>query len=300
VNESAPLPLSRRDFLKTLGCAAGWLCLSPALTRAFNASVPVGDTAAALVDLTRCIGCRSCTRACRRQNQTRDPDTALAITSPADRMDLAYDEYTVVNPALARQAGKLDRVRDIKQQCMHCVDPACASACPVAALYKHELGPVLYRAERCIGCRYCMVACPFDVPKYDWHSGLTPVIGKCHFCAQERLFRGLAPACVEACPTGALKFGTRVDLLVEAHERINAHPEKYVNHVYGEDEAGGTSWLYLSDVPFETLGFKQALPKSPLPSFTWEVVSRLPSLVAVLAAVFGLVAAGLSRKESGA
>ncbi len=142
-----------------------------------------------------------------------------------------------------------------------------------------------------------MVACPFDIPKFDWGSGLTPVIGKCQFCAQERLFNGLPPACVEACPTGALKFGKRVSLLFEARTRIRARPERYVNHVYGEKEVGGTSWLYLSDVPFGVLGFKEHLPSRPLPSLTWDVVSKIPFVVTALAVLFGMVATTLAKSD---
>ncbi len=280
--------LSRREFLKTAGAAAAWTCVPRALHGAASLASAQGETASVLVDLTRCIGCRACTRACRLQNHLKEGDGAAEVPALGSRMDLAWNEFTVVNAAGGR---------NIKQQCMHCLDPACASACPVAALYKHELGPVLYRAERCIGCRYCMVACPFDIPKFEWDSGLTPVIGKCHFCATERLFRGSSTACVEACPTGALKFGTRSALLTEAYERLHAHPEKYVDHVFGENEAGGTSWLYLSDVPFEKLGFKQHLPSSPMPSLTWEVISRLPPLVSALALLFGWVATSLSKKN---
>lgn len=280
------IDLSRRDFLKAAGAVAAWTCVPKMLHGAAQGPVSSEKTAAVLVDLTRCIGCRACTRACRLQNHLREGGSDVPPLS--SRMPLAWDEYTVVNTAGGR---------NIKQQCMHCIDPSCVSACPVAALYKHELGPILYRPERCIGCRYCMVACPFDVPKFEWDSGLTPEIGKCNFCASERLFRGGSPACAEACPTGALKFGTRSALLAEAHERLRAHPEKYIDHVYGENEAGGTSWVYLSDVPFETIGFKKNLPESPMPSFTWEVISRLPSIVGALALLFGLVATSLSKKQ---
>ena len=171
------------------------------------------------------------------------------------------------------------------------------SVCPVGALDKTASGPVIYRADRCIGCRYCMIACPFDIPKFEWNSGLTPVIGKCQFCARQRIFEGRSPGCVEACPTGALKFGKRNDLLFEAHAALRSHPEKYVNHVYGENEAGGTSWLYISDVPFESLGFKKDLPKYPFPSLTWEVVSRIPYVVVALTAILGVLGLTLTQKE---
>ncbi|MFH0822559.1 MAG: 4Fe-4S dicluster domain-containing protein, partial [Pseudomonadota bacterium] len=140
-----------------------------------------------------------------------------------------------------------------------------------------------------------MVACPFDVPKFDWHSGLTPVIGKCQFCTQDRLAAGLSPACSEACPTGVLKFGKRSNLLFEARTRIRARPERYVDHIFGEKEVGGTSWMYLSEVPFDTLGFKTRLPHEPLPSLTWQVIAKIPAVVTALAVVFGVVATTLSK-----
>jgi Fe-S-cluster-containing dehydrogenase component len=285
--------VSRRDFLKGAGCAVGWACFSP--LRAFASSGrPVGETAAVLVDLTRCIGCRSCMRACDRVNRLNAPEPALSLDR---REELTFQRYTVVNREAGPDRGGAAVVRNVKSQCMHCLDPACASACPVAALYRDDAGAVLYRADRCIGCRYCMIACPFDIPKFEWNAGLAPVIGKCHFCFADRLVNGQDPGCVGACPTGALKLGSRAALLAEAHERLRAHPDKYVGHVYGENEAGGTAWLYLSDVPFEALGFKRGLPESPLPSLTWEVISRLPTFVTVLAALFGAVAAGLAREE---
>ena len=125
------------------------------------------------------------------------------------------------------------------------------------------------------------------------------MIGKCQLCAQNRLFKGLLPACAEACPTGALKFGKRQALLFEAKVRIKANPQKYINHIYGENEIGGTSWLYLSSVPFEQLGFKTTLPSSPIPSFTWEVVSRIPLVAAALAGLFGAVAVSLKNQGEG-
>jgi Fe-S-cluster-containing dehydrogenase component len=283
--------LSRRSLLKgtVVSLAAAWLprTMAQAASKVFSKS----DAFAVLVDLTRCIGCRACVRGCQTANDLKAPREGLSIEHADQRLDPTFQLWTVVN-----KEGT-DVTRNVKRQCMHCLEPACVSACPVAALHQTDAGPVIYRENRCIGCRYCMVACPFDVPKFEWNNGISPVIGKCHLCADERLFRGLSPACTEACPTGAIKFGTRGALLAEAHERIHAHPEKYVDHVYGESEAGGTSWMYISDVPFEKLGFKKDLPSSPMPSFTWEVISRLPTFVAALGLIFGVVATSLSKKE---
>jgi formate dehydrogenase iron-sulfur subunit len=140
-----------------------------------------------------------------------------------------------------------------KRQCMHCLHPACVSACPVSALERNEYGAVVYDAARCIGCRYCMMACPFGIPKFEWDKAI-PLIRKCTFCA-DRQEEGLEPACTAACPTGALLFGDRDTLIAEAEARLQEQPDRYINHIYGKDELGGTSWMYLSAFPFEELGF---------------------------------------------
>jgi Fe-S-cluster-containing dehydrogenase component len=163
-----------------------------------------------------------------------------------------------------REASK-DGTREpihLKVQCMHCERPACVSACLVGAMRKDPKGAVTYDASRCIGCRYCLVACPFERLSYEYEKALTPRVAKCDFC-RERTAAGGAPACVEICPVEALTFGCRSTLLALAHEKIRNHPEKYVDHVYGEHEVGGTSWLYLSDRPFEEIGFPTLGPKSP-------------------------------------
>jgi formate dehydrogenase iron-sulfur subunit len=248
---------------------------------------------AVLVDITRCIGCRACLRGCQRANDLSAPQDLMDMEHANTRLVPTYQQWTVVN----REGGGTTPFRNVKSQCMHCLEPACVSVCPVAALHQTEQGPIIYRESRCIGCRYCMIACPFEVPRFEWGNGLTPVIGKCQFCAQQRLAKGLPPGCVESCPTGALKFGKRDDLLFEAKSRVRSRPDFYVDHIFGEEEIGGTSWLYISDVPFEQLGFKKNLPKRPLPTLTWDVVSWIPGVAAVLAGLFGTLAVSLSRKN---
>jgi Fe-S-cluster-containing dehydrogenase component len=157
---------------------------------------------------------------------------------------------------------------------MHCIDPACASACPARALEKSKAGPVTYNGSRCLGCRYCMMACPFEVPKFEYTKAV-PYVKKCSFCA-ERQAQGLMPACAEVCPSGALTFGRRAALLEEARTRIYQNPDKYVHHIYGEHEAGGTSWLYLADVSFERLGLKQGLSTQPYPAYTETSLAAVP------------------------
>jgi formate dehydrogenase iron-sulfur subunit len=279
--------LTRKDFLKSGAGAFSAFFLFPRKAKAGSKIISKGESAAALVDLTRCTGCRSCSRACLSTN--RLPVTDADLDPNLDNKEIAsFRKWSVVN-----RQGTVP----VKRQCMHCLEPACVSVCPVGALSQTETGPVLYRADRCIGCRYCMMACPFDVPKFEWNSGLTPVIGKCQFCFKEKILKDEIPGCVAACPTGALKFGKRKDLLFEAKSRIKGNPKSYVNRVYGENELGGTSWLYLSAVPFENLGFPQNLPGAPLPSFTWEVVSRIPILVTLLVGIFGGVAGSLMKHD---
>jgi formate dehydrogenase iron-sulfur subunit len=213
-----------------------------------------------LIDLTLCVGCNACQVACKEANKlTGGAETALSTTA-----------YT----ALQQFDGVF-----VRRSCQHCKDPACASVCPVGALKKTSAGPVTYNADKCIGCRYCMQACPFQVPRYEWESTF-PRIRKCNFCS-DRLAQGLPTACSAACPTGATKFGDRDDLIKEAYGRMQAEPDKYVHKIYGEHEVGGTSVLYLSAVPFEKLGFNTKLQTTPLPQLTWNALSKVPGVVSV-------------------
>jgi formate dehydrogenase iron-sulfur subunit len=213
-----------------------------------------------LFDSTRCIGCGACSIACKEAN---------GLPLPIEERTTAYT-WTVVKEI----AGA-----NVRRLCFHCLEPTCVSVCPVAALRKDSNGPVVYDADRCIGCRYCIMACPFDVPKYQWDRAI-PTVGKCILCA-DRLAEGLPTACAAVCPTGATLFGEREGLVREAQRRIAASPDAYIDHVYGLTEAGGTSVLMLSAVPFEQLGMKTDVPRQPLPLLTWQVLSKIPSFVAV-------------------
>jgi len=218
---------------------------------------------ALLIDTTKCIGCGSCMAACREQNNLPETDAA----------DLSDKQFTIVKKA-ASKGGEVN----YRRLCMHCQDPTCASVCPVGALRKTAAGPVVYDEAKCIGCRYCIQACPFGVPRYEW-SSMTPRVRKCVFCA-DRLAVGKPNACAEACPVGATIAGDRDALLKEARERLKAEPSKYLPKVYGEHDAGGTSVLYLSAIPFEQFGLPANLPAEPLPLLTFRVLSKIPSFVA--------------------
>jgi Fe-S-cluster-containing dehydrogenase component len=265
------MELSRRTFIKFAGAAgAAGVVAAPKVVAASPLRSP--NTPAVLVDTTKCVGCRGCEAACSESNGL--PGPALqgqdAVFSKRRKTDVKV--YTVVNRASADSAQ--GEPRFVKSQCMHCLDPACASACLAKALEKTAAGPVVYHPERCLGCRYCMVACQFDVPKFDFGSP-APYISKCSFCA-ERQAQGLQPACASVCPTGALQFGHREDLLEEARTRIYQNPAKYVHHVYGESEAGGTSWLYITDVPFDKLGFRTDLGPTSPPELTRTALAAVP------------------------
>lgn len=226
---------------------------------------------ALLYDATQCVGCLECESACAKQN------------------GLPYDE----NVAKQKKASeyKFTYVEDagndkyMRRMCMHCDDPACASVCPVGALEKTKLGAVTYDASKCMGCRYCMLGCPFNVPKYEWSKAI-PTIKKCTMCYAERTSKGLPTACAEACPTGATMFGERADLLAEARKRIAENPTQYVNHIYGETEVGGTSNLFLSSVPFEQFGLKP-FPAQKLPDLTGKALHFVPDVVAVGGTLLG-------------
>jgi Fe-S-cluster-containing dehydrogenase component len=220
------------------------------------------DRMAVLVDLTACVGCRRCEWACgAAHGSSGDPldsyDDPAVFEHP--RRPTA-DHRTVVN-RVEDAEGKRDPIH-LKVQCMHCERPACVSACLVGAMRKDPKGPVTWDPDCCIGCRYCMVACPFQNLAYEFDEPVAPRVSKCDFC-RERTQAGQPPACVEACPVEALQFGRRRDLLERAHDRIRRHPDRYVDHVYGETEGGGLSWLYLSDRPFSEVGLPELGPESP-------------------------------------
>jgi formate dehydrogenase iron-sulfur subunit len=213
---------------------------------------------ALLLDTTLCIGCGACSAACKEQN---------GLPLEIEDRTTAYTWTTV-----EKMAGV-----NVRRMCMHCLHPTCVSVCPVGAMRKTPEGPVLYDADKCIGCRYCIQACPFDVPKYQWDKA-TPVVGKCIMC-QSRLDKGQPTACASVCPTMATKYGDRDALIAEARERIARNPERYVDHIFGVDEVGGTSVLMLSGVPFAQLGLRANLPKEALGKYTWQVLERVPDIV---------------------
>ncbi len=230
---------------------------------------------AMLIDTTLCIGCLACEDACQAKNNLPD----------CDQSDLSACKFTKVI-----ERGDYY----IRRMCMHCVDPACVSVCPVGALYKLAEGPVVYNEDLCMGCRYCIQACPFQIPTYEWNSPV-PLVKKCWFC-DDRVLAGEQPACAEQCPTGATIFGDRDELLVEARSRIAESPAEYIKHIFGEHEVGGTSMLFISGISFEEAGFPSGVIEKPLPLLTWNVLSKVPDFVLVSGVFLGGIAWIINRR----
>jgi formate dehydrogenase iron-sulfur subunit len=265
------MPISRRDFLKMAGAGLGGVAMLSAPLPVSAKAIEAENSASMLYDASICVGCRACQTACKkRSNLPKETDSQGLYEAPRD---LSAYTWTMIKVYQGDSETSF-----VKNQCMHCIDPACVSVCPVAALEKTENGPVVYHAERCIGCRYCMAACPFGIPKSQWDKAL-PLIQKCDFCA-DRLAKGENPACGDACPTGALIYGTRGEMLDTAHTRLASNPG-YVNKVYGETEAGGTSMLYIAEVSPDKLGFPE-LDSTALPTIDWPYMKAVPWIVGTM------------------
>jgi len=255
------MELTRRSLLKSFTATTAAVATAgskSAFARARKS--PADDAVGMLYDATKCIGCKTCVVACKKANGMPDETPNGLWEAP---VDLSGKTKNVIK--LCRD-GELTSY--VKAQCMHCVDPACVSVCMMGALHKAAYGVVEYDVNKCIGCRYCQVACPFEVPKFEWTKAV-PKIVKCEMC-KHRLKEGKEPACTEVCPTKAVIFGKRSALLADAKERIKQNPEKYVPKVYGETDAGGTQVLYLSALPFEKLGLR-TMGDEPIPAATETV-----------------------------
>jgi formate dehydrogenase iron-sulfur subunit len=220
---------------------------------------------ALLYDATLCIGCKQCEQACAEENKLPYDDKIAAEAAQSDH------KFT----AILTKGDKF-----MRRLCMNCEEPACASVCPVAALRKTPEGPVIYEASRCMGCRYCMAACPFGVPKYEWGS-VNPKVRKCTMCGVDRVLQGKPTACAEICPTGATKFGDRDELVAEAKKRILDNPSNYVHHIYGLEEVGGTAVLLISSIEPAEFGYPSNLPDDPLPLRTYKVLSHIPDFIPI-------------------
>ena len=277
---------TRRDFLGLVATAAGIGLVAEHVDASVKSDPSQG--LGVLVDTVVCIGCRKCEQACDREhdlaNLPAESYNDKSVFTTQRRPD--NESYTVINQFASTESP--DKTYTIKVQCMHCLEPACVSACIVGALSKDPSGAVVYDAWKCIGCRYCMVACPFQIPSYEYHDPFTPMVRKCTFCYERISVQGRNPACVASCPNEALTFGKRRDLIDVAHARIRQHPEKYVDHVYGEHEVGGTSWMYLSPLPFENVPLP-ALGDTAIPPMTERIQHNIFKSFIPPIALYGLL-----------
>ncbi len=216
-----------------------------------------------LIDVTKCIGCESCVQACAETNKLEK-----YIPAPQHVGDgLSSARWT----SIVKKPVK----RYVKKQCRHCLEPACVSACLVGAMQKSPEGPVIYDKKKCMGCRYCMIACPYGIPRYQWEKPI-PYVQKCNLCYSQTR-ENKKPACVEACPAKALTFGKREELINQARQIIRKNPGTYIDRIYGEKEIGGTSVMYITDIPLEFLGIRDDLGTKALPKMTWASLKKVPA-----------------------
>ncbi len=261
---------SRRDFLKKSAViGAGISGLSTSTSKAGPQSILSEDRMGVLVDTTVCVGCRNCEWACKDAHNL--PAGSLESYENRKIMETKrrpdHTALTVVNEYSPGKNSNLPI--NVKVQCMHCDHPACVSACIVGAFSKHENGSVTWDSDMCIGCRYCMAACPFQVPAFEYDKAIQPLVMKCDFCFN-RTKEGKLPACIGICPVEALTYGKRTDLVKIARDRIKRNPDRYVDHVLGEYEVGGTSWMYLASKNFNELDFP-SLGKNPAPGVSESI-----------------------------
>jgi formate dehydrogenase iron-sulfur subunit len=301
------MEINRRLFFKISGTmAAASLVQNDKPVLAADPPKRTSDSYGCLVDTTLCIGCRLCEQACNERNRLSKPGVSFEDLTVIERMRrMDETSYTVINRYDSKETG-LPALKSpqafVKFQCMHCHDPACVSACIVGALAKESSGPVTYNVGKCIGCRYCMIACPFQVPAYEYHNPLTPEVRKCTFCFKD-IKEGRLPACVQICPREVITFGKRSELLHLARWKIKTHPGRYQERIYGEKEVGGTSWLYLASAPFESIGFPKLGTEAP-PRLTEAIQHGLFQsfaapviLFAALGGVMGLTGYWTNKKE---
>jgi Fe-S-cluster-containing dehydrogenase component len=310
--------LTRRNLLKVVAGAAGAAVACPAKkAEARAAKAMPAEAIGLLYDGTQCIGCRACIAACKEANGMPAEHNVLNIGDYWDApLDISGSTLNVIKAYRDGTGAHKDEVKDgfafTKTSCMHCVDPSCVSACPVSAMTKDPAtGVVSYNVDACIGCRYCVVACPFGVPRFTYDSP-TPKISKCQLC-KDRLPKGKYAACAEVCPTGATLFGKVSDLKLEIARRralppgtrtvfprgkvaggdtYIGHVGAYVEHIYGEKEIGGTQVLHLSGIPFVLLNkpsIPDIAPASVAESLQEHIYQGMLAPIAFLGAL-GLVA----------
>ena len=288
------MTISRRGFLKGIA-AAGPLAASSAeagSTRHFSGHP---GTRGLLHDATLCVGCRACEHACAEVNDNPAPSAPIDDKAIFDSRRRNDDElYTVVNRY--REATDDQPAVYRKHQCMHCSEPCCASVCFVKAFVKTPEGPVLYDPDLCVGCRYCVFACPYYALAYEYDDPLTPRVVRCTMC-YPLIKEGKTPACAEACPNGAIVYGDRAELLDVARQRIRKFPGRYINHIYGEHEYGGTSWLTIAGLPLSEVDLPENVTHDPLPNLTTGFLSLAPLVAAIFPGLLAGMHAFTRRRE---
>jgi Fe-S-cluster-containing dehydrogenase component len=265
------MSINRRIFFKT----AGLIGVSLAVGKSFGVTTPENkeiEFRGMLYDSTRCVGCQECERVCAKAHGLPEPTETVEVGKLRKPSET---QRSVIN-SFRTSKGDLF----VKNQCMHCNEPACTAACLTEAMKKTKEGPVIWRDNKCMGCRYCMVSCPFDTPKFEYNSA-NPKIQKCDMC-YDRIMQGQIPACAEACPGEALTFGTRRELIAIARKRIAENPDQYYNQIYGENVAGGTGFLYIAAVPFNEIGLNTRLQNSSYPELTKGFLYSVPSVDVLL------------------
>lgn len=279
--------MDRRNFLKTAGIASGTI-LTKNISLKANETSKKTEFMGILVDTTRCVGCRTCEQVCAEVNNLPEPDWDIDVLKIERKT--TEKQFSLIN-GYETDHGEVY----VKRQCMHCNQPACASACLTKAMFKTREGPVIWKANKCMGCRYCMVSCPFNIPKFEHHSS-NPKIQKCSMC-WDRLQENELPACVENCPAEALLFGKRYELLEIARARIYDEPDRYIHHIYGEHEVGGTGILYLASVPFEKIGLRSDLGNKSIPELTTDFLYGVP-IILTLWPAFLLALSNSTKREN--
>ncbi len=290
---------SRRDFLRFVAAGSASIVGRSATADDGSHEIDCSESFGVLVDTTLCLGCRQCEWACNQVNRLSDrpqiefEDEAVFMEHRRPRPDA----FTVVNSFQVPQ--ERERRYTMKVQCMHCNDPACVSACIVGAMRKDPRGPVVYDPAKCIGCRYCLIACPFQVPAYEFDDPVKPRVRKCDFCFTRVIEQGDVPACVAVCPSEALTFGRREALIDAAYTRMAEASDRYYPHLYGEHEIGGTSWMYLAPADFSHTKLPD-LDSEPIPPLTETIQhglfkSFIPPLL--LYGLLGLIMHSLRRDE---
>jgi len=287
----------RRTFLKGALAAGAGAAVAAAPAQAREPATAPDDAVGMLYDATKCIGCKTCVVACRQANELPQDDTGRLYNAD---FDAGLYDAPVDLSAKTKNIIKLYREGDqssfMKAQCMHCIDPACVNACMIGALKKRELGIVTWDSGRCIGCRYCQMACPYNIPKFEWSSA-APKIVKCEMC-NHLLARGGIPACCDVCPPKAVIFGPYADLLAEARRRLAESSDRYYPKIFGETDGGGTQVLYLAPagISFDKLGLPD-LGDEPVPELARGLQHGIYQGFVAPAALYAVLGAVLWRNR---